>query len=75
MSNETIRVAVGTIDLECDSGSHTRVHAEHSWMFVVYMACLVDEVPDATPGIVSSTTSSGAACVEPKYQHQKNYLA
>ena len=43
------------------------VHVEHSWMFVVYMACLVNEVPDATPGTVSSTTSSGAACVEANY--------
>ena len=40
------------LDLARDSVSPTRVHVEHSWMSVVYMACLVDEVPDATPGTV-----------------------
>jgi len=53
MSNETIRLAVGT--RLCDYVSHIYVRVEHLWTLEVYMhmACLVDEVQDVTPDTVS----------------------
>ena len=75
MKMSAIIIITFNIDLARDYVSLIHVHVAHSLMLVVCMACLVDEVLDVTPDTVNLMTSSGVACVEPKYLHQKSHLA